>query len=254
MIVWAVVVWAFFSKSQSKLIPYILPVFPPLAVVIGAWLARVPAGPKPRIIGVGIWVFSGIAVLLAAGMLVAVSVPRVLNNAPLIAMLRDNAICGALALVAGAVAAPWFHRRGRARAALVSLALATVGLFLALAHAQDEIARPGTKELAMQVKAQAKPGDRVMHYHDFFHDFTFYAERIVDVVGYYGELEVKEDVTPGVKERFIDDAEFRRQWDGAGRIWVVARKEAATELFADPTFHYHLLGEGRGHYLFSNRP
>ena len=40
LVTWVVFVFLFFSKSQSKLIPYILPVFPPLAVLIGAWLAR----------------------------------------------------------------------------------------------------------------------------------------------------------------------------------------------------------------------
>src|SRR5437879_2210928 len=36
---WALVVFAFFSASGSKLPSYILPVFPPLALLIGRWLA-----------------------------------------------------------------------------------------------------------------------------------------------------------------------------------------------------------------------
>ena len=35
LFIWAVVIFLFFSKSQSKLIPYMLPVFPPLAMLIG---------------------------------------------------------------------------------------------------------------------------------------------------------------------------------------------------------------------------
>jgi hypothetical protein len=34
----------------------------------------------------------------------------------------------------------------------------------------------------------------------------------------------------------------------------VARKRDVKELFADPSFRYHLLGESPDHYLFSNQP
>jgi len=34
LLIWAIVIFLFFSKSNSKLIPYILPIFPPLAILI----------------------------------------------------------------------------------------------------------------------------------------------------------------------------------------------------------------------------
>jgi carotenoid cleavage dioxygenase-like enzyme len=130
-------------------------------------------------------------------------------------------------------------------------------LFLALLQfAAPDIPKPGTKPLALLVKAGAQPGDRVLHYHDFFHDFTFYAERVVDLVGSQaiGELELKEDAAARASGRFIDESEFRRQWTGPARLWVVARRSDVKELFADPVFHYHLLGQTKDHYLFSNQP
>ena len=35
LLIWTVLIFLFFSKSNSKLIPYILPIFPPLAIMIG---------------------------------------------------------------------------------------------------------------------------------------------------------------------------------------------------------------------------
>jgi 4-amino-4-deoxy-L-arabinose transferase-like glycosyltransferase len=35
LLIWTVLIFLFFSKSNSKLIPYILPIFPPLAILIG---------------------------------------------------------------------------------------------------------------------------------------------------------------------------------------------------------------------------
>src|SRR5438445_8394805 len=40
---WALVVFAFFSASGSKLPSYILPLFPPLALLVGRWLAAFEA-------------------------------------------------------------------------------------------------------------------------------------------------------------------------------------------------------------------
>jgi len=254
-VTWIALVWLFFSKSQSKLIPYILPVFPPIAVLIGQWLARLAEGTDRRGVRTAFGCFSASAVVLACAMLVAVFKPGIVRDAAQMEALQDNALCGAVALVIGAIAAPWLVLRGKLRAAFAVLVSATSVLFLSLAHAQDEIARPGTKELAAIVQERERPGDRVAHYHDFFHDFTFYGARLVDVVGYYGELEVPEDRSPQIKERFIDDATFRQRWAEPRRMWVVARKrDVDGKLFADPSFHYHLIAETRGHYLFSNQP
>jgi hypothetical protein len=93
-----------------------------------------------------------------------------------------------------------------------------------------------------------------MHYHEFFHDFTFYAGRVVDVVAFKGELELEEDAAARASGRFLDEAAFRRLWTQPGRVFAVARKPDVKELFADPAFSYHLLGQTEDHYLFSNQP
>lgn len=255
LVAWAVVVFLFFSKSQSKLVPYILPVFPPLAVLIGTQLARMLQTPSATArLRDGFGAFAAVSGLLGAGLIVAVLKPGVIRESAQAAALRPYGIVLGVVLLVGAAAVVSLARRRGVRAALAGLGM-TVGLFYAgLAFAQVHIARPSTEELARIVAARAAPADRVLHYRDFFHDFTFYARREVGVVGYYGELEVKEDAKARDSGRFIDEAEFRRQWAGATRLWVVARKRAVGELFGDASFRYHLIAETRGHYLFSNQP
>ncbi|MBI3886169.1 MAG: glycosyltransferase family 39 protein [Opitutae bacterium] len=254
LVTWAAFIFLFFSKSQSKLIPYILPVFPPLAVLIGAWLVKVvEADARPRL-RAGLWVFSVVAVVLGAGIAYAVLVPGLIRHAAQMHAVRADGLYSAFALIAGAFAAHWFWRRRHAFAVVLTMAASVTVLLLALGHAQDEIARPGTRDLAYTVKADARPGDRVYHYHEFFHDFTFYAERTVGTVGYTSELELAVDPAARASGRFIDDAEFRRQWNGATRLWVVARKDDVKALFADPSFRYYLIEDSRSHYLFSNQP
>ena len=69
-----------------------------------------------------------------------------------------------------------------------------------------------------------------------------------------GELELEEDAAARASGRFLTEAEFRRRWDGPVRLWVVARRRDVRELFADPAFRYHLLGQTEDHTLFSNQP
>lgn len=253
-VLWAGFVFLFFSKSQSKLIPYIVPVFPPLALLIGTWIARVVAADDRDRLRVGIWVFSVVAVVLGFGIAYTVLHPGIIRHAAQMEALRADGLYSAFALVTGAFGVHWLWRRKNALATVLAMAASVTVLLLALAHAQDDIARPGTRELAAYVKTAAKPGDRIFHYGEYFHDFSFYAQREVGVVGDTGELELKIDPAARASGRFITPAEFRRQWAGPDRIWVVARLEEAQKLFADPSFRYYLLEDSRSHSLFSNQP
>jgi 4-amino-4-deoxy-L-arabinose transferase-like glycosyltransferase len=255
-VTWAVFIFLFFSKSQSKLVPYILPVFPPLAVLIGNWVAelwRTRVAPNFR---GALVVFTGMAFVLGAALLVVLFKPGLAADEAKLAMIRPDGLVAAVALLVGAIMVPMLALRGQLRSATVALAISLGAFYLALGESQDKVARPGTKEFALTVKKNIRPGDRVYHYHDFFHDFTFYAGQTVGTIDASNtELEIWIDPVAQASGRFIEEAEFHRQWNGPGRLWVVARKrEVDGKLFSEPGFHYHLLGETAAHYLFSNQP
>ncbi len=254
-VLWAGFIFLFFSASHSKLPPYILPVFPALAVLTGRWLADGHAGGWPALRG-GLAFFGVFCGLLAAAVCVVVFRPSIVHNFPAAQAqaLRPAACTLAAVLLLGGILAPALARARRASAALGAMA-ATVVLFCGvLTFAAVHIQRPGTKDLALFVKAHAGPSDRVLHYHDFFHDFTFYAGRAVDVVAAKGELELEEDAAARGSGRFLDESAFRRLWAQPGRVFAVARKTDALRLFADPTFSCHLLAQSEDHDLFSNEP
>ena len=255
LVIWAAFIFLFFSKSHSKLPPYILPVFPPLAVLIGGWLAQPAEGTERAGRRIGSGTFSLICGLLGAAMLVAVLKPGLVIRDPVQALaLRPYAFVLAAIALAGGGLTLWLARLRRPLVTLGAMLTTTAVFYAALTFAVPDIQRPGTRELALIVKARAQPGDRVVNYHEFFHDFAFYAGRVVDVVDGKGELELEEDAAARASGRFPDDGEFRRRWTGSQRLWVIAEKAAVRELFADPSFRYYLLGETRAHYLFSNQP
>lgn len=240
LVLWAGFIFLFFSKSQSKLIPYILPVFPPLCVLIGADLAAKGSDPASRRTSYAVFRF--LCGLVAAAALVAVFKPGLIRDEEAASALRPYAVGIAVILVA----------RGSLARKPVGVA-ATGALFLAaLVLAEPRIPNRSTRALAVEFNALARPGDRVYFYHEFFHDFPFYTGRLATVVGFKGELEPEND--PSAAGRFISDAEFLRQWSRPGAAFAVARKSDVGELFASPGFHYHLLDARSDRILFSNQP
>jgi hypothetical protein len=292
LVTWAVFIFLLFSKSQSKLIPYILPVFPPLAVLIGASIgrgqvAKLDLSERGQVLQPDPFapyaIFAGISWVLAGALVVAVLKPGILREPGQAGALRPWALGLALMLAVWSAITVVVARNssgkrqvaklgppsdqggdGRPshpgpRAGLATLSplacmLATTAILLGvLVIVRPVIDIRGTKPLALEVAALAKPGDRVYHYHGFFHDFAYYSQLPVGLVDYRDELEPENDDPAAMGRIFVSEAEFRRQWDGPGRVFAVARRQNARELFADPAFHYRLLGADAGHYLFSNR-
>ncbi len=254
--IWAGFIFLFFSGSQSKLIPYILPVFPPVAVIVGRWLASTLRLPdaftrmKP-----GLRVFAFLCGLLAAGLCVAVLKPGLIRDPSSAAALRPYAlIIAAVLCVGGWRALVPRGGPGSARGAVIAMTASFVFLIGIVLVALPDIDARSSKDVAVLARALVKPGDRVYHYHGFFHDFTYYTGSVVGLVKYSDELELQFLDPAERKARFIDDAEFRAEWSGPGRVFAVARIRDAGELFADPGFHYFVVAKGQHHYLFSNQP
>lgn len=249
---WIAFVVLFFSASGSKLPAYILPVFPAVAVLIGASLERAVREGTTRLRGefVGYMVLCG---LLAIALVLVVFKPGIIRDPEQVAALRPCGVALAALLLAAAVVVPRLAARRGLQAGLAAVAGVAALFLLLLTTATGAIQRPGTKPLALRVRAEVQPGDRVVHFAEFFHDFTFYARRVVDVAGTKGELELEEDPAAAASGRFYGRDELLRHWAGPQRVWLVLRKRDLKHLTSDPAFRYQLLGETRDHYLLSNR-
>jgi 4-amino-4-deoxy-L-arabinose transferase-like glycosyltransferase len=254
---WAGFIFFFFSASQSKLITYILPVFPPLAVLIGRWLAAaVPQVDAFARMRTGLRTFGFLCGLLAACACVTVVRPALMihDAAQATALVPYAFVLAAVLVVGGIRALVPRASTGAARGALVAVTATLVFVFGVVSFAMPLIDLRSTKDLAVTARGLIRPGDRVYHYHAFFHDFTYYTGEVVGLVGYRDELELQFLGPAELKARFIGDDEFRREWAGPGRVFAVARIRDMGPLISDRGFHFHVLATGPHHYLFSNQP
>jgi 4-amino-4-deoxy-L-arabinose transferase-like glycosyltransferase len=246
LLLWAGLVFAFFSASDSKLVPYILPVLPPLALLLGRDLAAAWASPGRR--GLAYLCLLLFAGTLGTAFLIAPHIPKAAEFAGLLggyayALAASLLLMGLLPLL--------FDLGGRPRAALLAAGV-TAALFLTtLAASLPPLdSSRSVKALACDLLPRLRPGDEVASYHDYFQDLPFYAGRTVTVAAWRGELDYgmsHEDVSRWM----IGEEEFWKRWNGPGRVFLVAdRRSAPPAVLGAP----HLLARSGHNLLLVNRP
>src|SRR5256712_7149673 len=153
LLCWFGAVLAVFSLSASKLPSYILPAFPPAALLLGdywaAALARVPAGSRPR----GAMLSAWLGLLIGGGALLAMI--RVLGRTALAAaappalaagaLVVGGALLGLIAVRRGSWPGMFLAQGGAAAAAILILCVSAL-------PALDEVG--STRPLALQLRAQ----------------------------------------------------------------------------------------------------
>jgi hypothetical protein len=154
-------------------------------------------------------------------------------------------------LCTGGFLVQWLAIRRGVRTGLQALVTATTIFFIVVVCALPHVLEKTTKPLALRLRTELQPGDRVFSYHEYFQDFPVYLGRTIGVVEYRGEMEFG-TAAEDHSDRYVDEAAFRRLWAGPGRVFAIARQEDTTKLFADPAFQYKLIDQQNGDILFSN--
>jgi 4-amino-4-deoxy-L-arabinose transferase-like glycosyltransferase len=219
LLLWAGLVFAFFSLSDSKLVPYILPVLPPLALLLGRDIAMGAAAWERA--DRRSWAYLSLlacGVVLGAAFLSLHRIPKAAASADLLGGFA-YALAGSLLLMG--IAPLVLDRSGRPRAALVAAALAAFLFLTTLAAGLPRLdAERSVKALAGALRPRLQPGDEVATYRDYFQDLPFYLGRRVTVVAWRGELDYgmqQEDV----RGWMIEEDELARRWNGPGRVYLV---------------------------------
>ncbi len=182
LVVWAAVVFVLFSAARGKLVTYILPMFPPLAVLVGYTLDRALARDSAsREFG---W-----ALVAVAGLFAAASVALVL------AWFRFEAELGLVpsivlpvVLAAGATVIVRDHAKSPARS-VVALAATTGAALVVLTAAEPALSRTFTaKPLLDRMAAEMGPEDHYLMYGEYLPSAVFYLGRKPLLVGLRPEL------------------------------------------------------------------
>jgi 4-amino-4-deoxy-L-arabinose transferase-like glycosyltransferase len=245
LILWAGVIFAFFSKSDSKLIPYILPVFPPLALLMGKWFAE--TGNRAQVK----WQALATGLLLALVGAAAIAYPRLAAKSEVSAL--DGAIVGGLFICQGIVTM-LAGRKGEPARLLVALA-ATACVFAIVAPPviYGRVALDtSSKDLARAINEKAGKDARIACFGNYEQGIAFYTHRRVILAGDPDELEFGSHQGDHAAW-FMDKQAFVKLWDSPGTLFTVIRRRDLPLLQKAATPVVLVAVEGN-RLLVTNRP
>ena len=216
-----------FSCASAKLIPYILPAVPPLAVLIAdglvscAWPAADSRAairpPDSRIL-----IESGpMLALLGAGVIVAaIAAPQFRTPYVMAARPAMYAI-GAILMAGGAVTTSMFVAR-RNPAGLGAIVVTLAFALIAGGWARLETEPMRSYAGLSRAIAETAPDAAIICYHRYVQSLPFYNRRRVVLVGGRTELDFGARLDPDAREWFLNsDEQMFRRWEQPGRVVIV---------------------------------
>jgi 4-amino-4-deoxy-L-arabinose transferase-like glycosyltransferase len=225
LMLWAGLVFLFFSASDSKLIPYILPVLPPLAILIGrylshAWDGGELPGLRPGYIGLVV-----LSIVIAVGIAITPHYRTDMNERK----LHSYFYLLAVVLGAGALTTYVLHRRKNFKWAFPALVLSTALFLLVADSTVPQLDTRSVKSLAVTLKQRLQPGDEIISYNTYYQDIPVYLERRITVANWKGEL-LFGTTTEDTSHWMIDDSEFWTRWNGPATVYMLTKRKTFDEL------------------------
>jgi len=269
---WAAWVLVFFSFSSSKAIPYILPMFPPLSMLIGRYFSAAWDQPTQESIGASFWaLLIIILVTISAGTLrlqhyferysnwpslevpaeESTMAPNSLTTFADMKGLTPYIVFQSATLLSGALAALFLRKRYGFPAAFGAWT-ASAALFLVILDSSLPIfdARRSVKDLASAIKPYLTASDEVATYHAYYQDLPLYLQRHITQVGWAESFELwGEDRNRDA----LDDAGLWRKWLGPQSIFVLTDRSTYDRLSAMGTIPMYVIAQNQYTVVFSNR-
>lgn len=248
LLLWVGIIFLFFSFSHSKLIPYILPIFPALALLTGHYLSTHWQQCRKTQWGY-------IAVPLAWLGLGGVGVLCLINDAS-IKLSHNASLClitsYSLFLLISIAASFWAVRKKSSRA-FASLALGSVLSFMIISVNIPQLDTRSIKPLVAVLGPLVKSNDKIVAYHDYYQDLPFYLNQRVFTVHVEGEFMFGMQ-HQDTHDWMLQEAYFWSQWNSAQRIYMLASNTVYEQINKQKKYRIYLLGKTPHDVLLSNHP
>lgn len=245
LVIWTIFILIFFSMSDSKLVPYILPCLPPLALLIAQFLSNKNSSRTDLWTG---WIINGLLML-------GVAIALFINLAPDDTLNFAKARCwifivDGILIVTAIVAILTFWCKGL-RAALISFAIGTVAFLLSVCLAVPYIDMSSIKPLAMKIKPLLKPNDIVASYAYYYHDLPFYLQRYVAIINWQGELAFGSQ-HQDVSQLMPSAQTFWHDWQSSKTVYMITPHKTFIDIKKHHPDKFYILGETSHDILVTN--
>lgn len=252
LLIWPAFIFVFFSVGNSKLIPYILPVFPPLCVLVGRFVASLWFEKNNQKFKRPFIIFGAqVAVLLLFLSTQFFESFYLFSRSQVIDTAFILIVLGCVLLFTFVAVARAFLKQ-KQKHFLLSLIAGSIVLCLVSNNLATYIQKPSVKNVALQIKPLLQENDEVIIYDSYFQDLPVYLERLVSIVNWKGELLFGTTVED-VAHRMMNEDAFWKRWGGSNRLYVFMKKQRFLKLIESKVFHYNVVKMDDNFVVLVNR-
>lgn len=245
LLLWSAIIFVFFSLSDSKLIPYILPIFPAVALLIGDLFDR--SAEEAAGLRLPAWLAAG---LLTLGGIGGILYPFLAHRPRFSA--TDMAILGGILFIEGVAALLLLGRRTLpatlAVFCLMSYLMALSGPPQVLARTAEQ---KSSKELGLLARAKAGPDTVLATFGIIRQGMNYYTERRILLVNTRNELEFGSRIGDQ-SAWFLTTPAFVALWNSPTQVIMMIRDKDLTRLAPQLTKPPLVLGRQRDMLLVGN--
>ena len=185
LILWVLIITLFFSASGSKLIPYILPVFPAFAILISKNILALKDHTK--IAEIWLWIFTVLTVILCTGAVLIFNGFIHLKRMNEVLVYKMPVIWICILCFVFCIAF-WFYKKEVKKMLIAQIIFAFCFLAASLPAFSALATQRSTKTLSKMLIPLLKPQDIVLHFSTYKQDMPFYTKHRIAIYEREGEL------------------------------------------------------------------
>ncbi|MBX9587412.1 MAG: glycosyltransferase family 39 protein [Gammaproteobacteria bacterium] len=239
LFVWSVLIFLFFWISKSQLIPYVLPIYFPLSMLLGHYVEWSLDNPKHW----GVRVSLAITALLSILTLIIGSFALNFSH-PSLYVTSGLLIFSMIVTLIAAWKSTWLTT-------LITLSLSTSLFFMSFNFSYPPTDTRSIKDLAVVLKPLLNKNDTVYSYHNHFQDLPVYLGRRVIMVDFYGEIWFGLEHTD-LTGIWMNDKEFWSSWSKPERQFMIMSLDEYHSVVKNHPEQLHEISHNENNVLVSN--
>ncbi len=215
LIGWSLFIILFFSISNSKLIPYVLPALPPLAILSARYFVSLTMQTKALARS---YISLSTIYLISA---LAITFLQFSHYYPLPANMTYISISCLVMALAGLYG---YKQKSNFIKPIIAVYLAANIILISAIVNVDYFDNHTIKPLVLNVKQHLQPGEEVITYHGYHQDLPFYLQRTITVSESFNELTFGAE-HGHTQQWMIHEKEFKQRWLSAHTIYLFISKK-----------------------------
>lgn len=243
LLIWIGFIFVFFSLSSSKLIPYILPIFPPLAIIVGRFLAYV----LETNYSTKVEAFFYLLITIALVFLTPIIIERY-SDTDLYQKLSLYFPYIKFSMIGGSLIFLILSFFNKPYLKIISLLVFHIIFLFVLNAASPLIQKASMKPFASYVETHLPKNTEVIVYGIYPQDLPFYLKKTVKILNWSGELDFGKNSNPE-NEIFLTPETFKEIWSSSVPACVVTTRTRVPEMHFPKSANPEIVYQHEDHVL-----